>query len=130
MRKDRKRGIRIPTRIIVSALLILIQLFFLFGVLYDFSISSAWAYTLSMILGIITVIIIINRRGDPDHKIAWIVFILLFPIFGITVFLLWGGGRVMPHLRKRMQLCEAKTMRYLKEEPEVRDRLRYYDMFH
>ena len=102
----------------------------MFGVLYDFSISSAWAYSISMILGIITVIVVINRRGDPDHKIAWIVFILLFPIFGISVFLLWGGGRVMPHLKKKMQFCEAKTMRYLKEDEGVRDRLKYYDMFH
>ncbi len=130
MKAERKRGIRLPTRIIVSALLILIQLAFMFGVLYDFSVSSAWAYSVSMILGIITVIVIINRRGDPDHKIAWIVFILLFPIFGISVFLLWGGGRVMPHLKKKMQFCEAKTMRYLKEEDGVRDRLKYYDMFH
>ena len=130
MKNEPKRGIRIPTRIIVSGLLILIQLLFLFNVLYDFSVSSAWAYSLSMILGIITVVIIINRRGDPDHKIAWIVFILIFPIFGISVFLLWGGGRVMTHLRKRMKLCEAKTMRYLREEDGVRDRLKYYDMFH
>lgn len=83
-----------------------------------------------MALGIITVIIIINRRGNSDHKIAWIVFILIFPIFGITVYLLWGGVRVMPHLRKRMKICEAKALRYLKEEEDVRDRLRYYDMYH
>ena len=130
MKKEKNRGVRIPVRIIVSGLLILIQLIFLFDVIYDFSVHSAWNYTISMILGIITVIIIINRRGDPDHKIAWIVFILIFPIFGITVFLLWGGGRVMPHKRRRMLLCEAKTMRYLKEEKGVRDRLKYYDMFH
>ena len=130
MKKDRKRGIRIPTRIIVSALLLIIQLGFMFNVLYDFSVNSAWAYSFSMILGIITVITIINRRGDPDHKIAWIVFILLFPIFGITVFLLWGGGRVMPYIRKKMRICETKYMHYLKEERQVRDKLRYYDMFH
>ena len=130
MRKERKRGIKIPTRIILSALLLLIQLGFIFNVLYDFSVSSAWAYSFSMILGIATVITIINRRGNPDHKIAWIVFILVFPIFGITVFLLWGGGRVTPFIRKKMRICEAKCMRYLKEEEGVRDKLRYYDMLH
>jgi len=130
LKKQRKRGIRIPTRIIVSALLLLVQLGFMFGVLYDFSLSSAWVYFFSMILGIITVITIINRRGNPDHKIAWIVFILLFPIFGISVFLLWGGGRVTPYIRKKMRICEAKNMRYLKEEESVRGKLRYYDMMH
>ena len=130
LKKQRKRGIPISTRIIVSVLLLLIQLGFILYAIYDYSANSATVYTLSVIMGMITVITIINRRGNPDHKITWIVFILLFPIFGISVFLLWGGGRVLPFIRKRMRICEAKCMRYLKEEKEVRDKLRYYDMFH
>ncbi len=126
----RNRGLRIPTRIIVSALLLLIQLAFLFGVVYDVTAQSAWAYTFSMILGTITVITIINRRGNPDHKIAWIVFILVFPIFGITVFLLWGGGRVLPHIRKKMTKCEANYSCYLSDDRAVKDRLKYYDLIH
>ncbi len=130
MKIDKKRGIRIPTRIIVSALLLLIQFGFLFRVLYNVTLQSASLYALSMIMGIITVIIIMNRRSNPDHKIAWIVFILLFPIFGITVFLLWGGGRVIPAIRKRMRICEAKYLRYLKDDNRIRERLKYYDLIH
>ena len=88
---DRKRGIRIQTRIIVSALLLSLQLGFLFWVLYNVTAKSAALYVLSMIAGIITVVYIVNRRGNPSHKIAWIIFILVFPVFGISVFLLWGG---------------------------------------
>ena len=128
MKKVRKRGIRMPTRIIFSALLLLIQIGFIVNVIYDFSANSAWAYSLSMILGILAVII--NRRGNPDLKIAWIAFILLLPFFGITLFLLWGGGRITPIIRKKMLISEAKCKRYLKEEPNVRDKLRYFDMYH
>lgn len=126
----RKRGIRIQTRIIVSALLLLLQLVFLFYVLYDITAKSVALYAVSMIAGTATVISILNRRGNPDHKIAWIIFILIFPVFGISVFLLWGGGRVMPHQRKKMEKCESHYLPYLKEDEKVRDRLRYYDMFH
>ena len=127
---ERKRGIRIQTRIIISALLLLLQLVFLFYVLYDITAKSVALYALSMIAGTVTVIYILNRRGNPDHKIAWIIFILVFPVFGISVFLLWGGGRVLPHLRRKMEKCESHYLPYLKEDPRVRDRLRYYDMFH
>lgn len=127
---ERKRGIRIQTRIIISALLLLLQLVFLFYVLYDITAKSVALYALSMIAGTVTVIYILNRRGNPDHKIAWIIFILVFPVFGISVFLLWGGGRVLPHLRRKMEKCESHYLPYLKEDPKVRDRLRYYDMFH
>lgn len=130
MKIANNRGLRIPTRIILSALLLLLQLLFMFNVVYDFTLQSAWAYSLSLILGVITVVIIMNRRGNPDHKIAWIVFILIFPIFGISVFLLWGGGRVAPHIKKKMRLCEARYLRYLKDDSEVRDRLIYYDIAH
>ena len=127
---ERKRGIRIQTRIIISALLLLLQLVFLFYVLYDITAKSVALYALSMIAGTITVICLLNRRGNPDHKIAWIIFILVFPLFGISVFLLWGGGRVMPHQRKKMEKCEAHYLPYLKEDERVKDKLRYYDMFH
>ena len=125
-----KRGIRIQTRIIISALLLLLQLLFLFYVVYDITAKSASLYILSIIAGAVTVIYILNRRGNPDHKIEWIIFILVFPVFGISVFLLWGGGRVMPHQRKKMEKCESHYLPFLKEDENVRDKLRYYDMFH
>lgn len=127
---DRKRGIRIQTRIIISAILLLLQLVFLFWVLYNVTAKSVSLYALSMIAGAVTVIYILNKRGNPNHKIAWIIFIQVFPVFGISVYLLWGGGRVLPHLRKKMMECESHYFPLLKEEDGVRDSLRYYDMFH
>ena len=121
---DRKRGIRIQTRIIVSALLLLLQLGFLFWVLYNVTAKSAALYVLSMIAGIITVVYIVNRRGNPSHKIAWIIFILVFPVFGISVFLLWGGGRVLPHLRRKMERCESHYLPLLKGDPDAYEKLK------
>lgn len=130
MNVKNKRGIRIPTRILVSVLLLLIQLAFIFLTVYDVTAKSACAYALSMIAGTVTVLSIINRRGNPDHKITWIIFILIFPVFGITVFLLWGGGRTLPHIRKKMRACESHYRPYLKDDSVIRDRLRYYDLIH
>ena len=127
---NRKRGIRIQTRIIVSALLLLVQFLFFFLALRDVSRKSAFIYELSQIAGMMTVIYIVNRRGNPSHKIIWIIFILIFPVFGISVFLLWGGGRVFPHLRRKMEVCESHYLPVLREKDGVREKLKYYDMFH
>ena len=78
--KEKKRGIRIQTRIIVSAFLLLVQLVFLFFVVYNITEKSAALYVVSMLAGAAMVIYIVNRRGNPSHKIAWIIFILLFPV--------------------------------------------------
>ncbi len=130
MKKPKKRGIRIQNRIIISALLLALQLTFLFFIIYDSSLYSIWGFTLSNLVGAITAITIINKRGNPDHKIAWIIFILIFPIFGISVYLLWGGGRVLPHLRKKMAICESKFKPFLKDIDNTSERLEYFDISH
>ena len=130
MKKTKKRGIRIQNRIIISALLLVLQLTFLFFIIYDSSLYSVWGFTLSNLVGAITAITIINKRGNPDHKIVWIIFILIFPIFGISVYILWGGGRVLPSLRKRMAVCESKYKAFLKDEHTTVDRLQYFDISH
>lgn len=125
-----KRGIRIQTRYIVSAFFLLLQLFLLFAAVYNLSVHSKAIYTVSEMLGVLTVIYIVNRRGNPSYKIAWIVFILLFPIFGVSVFLLWGGGRVLPYFRKKMTACEAHYLPLLQEQEDIHGRLREQNYIH
>lgn len=128
--KKQKRGIRIQNRIFISALLLVLQLGFLFFIIYDSSLYSVWGFMLSMALGAITSIFIINKRGNADHKISWIIFILIFPIFGISVYLLWGGGRVLPHLRKKMNACKSHYDPFLQDSTAALQSMRYFDMPH
>ncbi len=130
MKKKHKRGINLPVRIIVSGILLILQILFIGAIVYDYTIASSGALSLSVIVGIITVIVIINRRGNPDHKIPWIIFILVFPIFGITVFLLWGGGRVLPYIKRRKKIADTRYMHYLKSSGEVLESLKYCDLLH
>jgi cardiolipin synthase len=130
MKNEFNRGIRIQNRILISALLLILQLAFLFYIIYDSSLYSVWGFTLSMIVGAITSVFIINKRGNADHKITWIIFILIFPIFGISVYILWGGGRVLPHLRKKMEVCESHYKPYLKTDQTAINSMRYFDMPH
>lgn len=125
-----KRGIPFPMHIIISAILLLVQIIFLFIGIYNIVESRFIFYTLSEILAVITVIYIVNRRGNSSYKITWIIFILLVPIFGTSVFLLFGGGRVMPHVKKRMNACEKRYIRQLPYNEAERENLRYSDNMH
>ena len=130
MKKEFNRGIKIQSRILISALLVILQLAFLLFIIFESSLYSVWGFTLSIILGAITSVFIINKRGNADHKISWIIFILIFPIFGISVYILWGGGRILPHLRKKMEICESHYKRYLKSDQDAIHSIRYFDMPH
>ncbi len=125
-----KRGIRIQTRIIICAMLILAQIGILFAFVYNISLTYNIIYNLSYVAAAILVIFIVNRRGNPSYKIAWIIFILLFPIFGISVFFLWGTDSVFPYIRKRMATCESHYLPLLKNDDAIHEKLKYHDFLH
>ena len=121
---------RPPIRLIITLLIILAELTLLVLAILNLSEKSVWVYTVAEFASIITVLSIINRRGNQSYKIMWIIFILLIPLFGITAYLLWGGGRVMPHIKKRFLRSNKKHHNMLPDDTQVVSRLNYSDMIH
>lgn len=125
-----KRGIRIQTRIIISAILIIIQLVALYAFAVNLSAFSTVLYKIISAISVITVIYILNKRGNPSYKIMWILFILIFPIFGISVYLLWGTGTVFPFKKKHLMRCESHYVPLLENDKEIFNKLAYHDFLH
>ena len=130
LRVKHKRGIPFPTHIVFSAVSLIVQIVFFIIMVRSFSQHFFYANIISTIIGIVTVFYIINRRGNPSYKILWIIFILVFPVFGVTAFMLLGGGRVMPHLKKKMNSCEIKYIKQLPDDSDTHETLRYCDGMH
>ncbi len=62
----------------------------------------AWVSIALTVLSWLAVIAIVSNRTDPGYKIAWIIPILAFPVFGIIVYLLFGGNRLSRRLQRRL----------------------------
>lgn len=122
-----KRGIRIKTRIILTALGLIIFIAGIFWGAVTLQHRFLPIFSLFEILGIFTALYIVNKRGNPSYKIAWIVFILVLPVFGLFIYLLWGGQRTFPHLKKRFNKCESRYMKYLEQDPSITRLLSYED---
>lgn len=98
-------------RTAVVALLLLLQLT-LFGVaVLRFSEYFIYFYLFCVLISVVEVLVIINRRDDPGYKIAWITVILLFPLFGGLFYLICGGGQVTRQTRRKMEAMD----RHMKE---------------
>lgn len=130
MKLFKKRGIQLPTRIIVAGVMILLQLFLLIVMLYSLSSKFFWVYPLVYFLSIVFSICIINSRSNPSYKISWIVFILVVPVVGVASYLLWGDERVFPTFRKRMKKSEEHYIKYLSPDTTSYSRLKYEDLMH
>jgi cardiolipin synthase len=48
------------------------------------------------ILAILLAIVIINKKENPEFKAPWLIIILLFPIFGVIVYLLFANHYTRP----------------------------------
>ena len=121
---------RLPIRVIVTAIILLLELYLLFLTVTRLSEQRVWIYSLAEIIAIITVFAIINKRQNQSYKIMWIIFILLVPVFGVVAYIFWGGGRVFPHIKKKLYLANCKYHNLLPTDSDVVEKLKYKDLLH
>ncbi|WP_313164908.1 cardiolipin synthase [Sedimentibacter sp.] len=70
---------------------------------------------LFMLISILVVIYILNSKSDPAYKIAWIIPIMLVPIFGGLFFLMSGGAGLSSRMKKSMTLISDKMKESLSQ---------------
>ncbi len=124
---QKKRGIRIKLRVILTALGLLTAIAGMLWTAISLQHNFLTIFSAFEILGIITSIYIVNKRENPSYKITWIVFILTLPVFGLFIYMMWGGQRTFPHLKKKFLKCEQRYMKYLEQDPAVKRLLCYED---
>jgi len=125
-----KRGANMRTRLMITALFILLQIAVFVMIAYVFAGRKFWIYTTFQIISLITVTRIVTKRGNPSYKLMWIIFILLFPVVGGLSYLVWGGGRIFPHVKKRMRKFSEGAEPFLVQDTKVKSRLSYEDLHH
>ncbi len=105
---------KIFSRVVLVSLAIALQLAWLFFILFYLSayyLPIAFAFNM---LSLAAVVYIINRPGNPQVKLAWIVPILVFPLFGGIIFLISGGKGPKKKLRRALDRSGALVAPYMK----------------
>ena len=93
----------ITQRVVITALLIVLQALLLFGFIWKLDNYFVYFYASSVLLSLLITLGIINSKSNPAYKIAWLIPILLFPVFGGLIYLLFGSDRTGRYLRKKLQ---------------------------
>ncbi len=91
-------------RTALVALLLVAQVAVLIVMTVGFSNYFLYFYWFFVLLSILAVLWIVSNRSDPGYKIAWIIPILIFPVFGGLLYLLLGGNRLPPRIRSRLSV--------------------------
>lgn len=81
---------------------------------YDSSIGVL-VQTVVSVLAVVFVLRLINRYDRASSKLSWIIIILIFPVFGVPMYLFNGGGRPTRKMQKRIESAKAELQKTLGE---------------
>ena len=111
-------------RVTLVGVSILVQAVFLAIVILSFGSYFVYFYALSLVISLIVVLIIVNGQSNPAYKIAWIVPILLFPVFGGLFYLLLGGNHMGRWSRQKMQSVQRQMANSLRNNDPLIQRVK------
>lgn len=80
-------------------------------------------YAVSLLVSAVVIIYIFNEPIDSSFKLAWIVPVLVIPVFGVLLYILVQVQFQTRWLARRLKVIREETKEYLRQEPEVRDHL-------
>lgn len=126
--KEHQRKLKGLLRIVFGrtafvVLFLLIQIGFLFGVMRWLRNYSLYVYGALILLGGVTCVYIINKRENPSFKLAWIIPVLVFPVFGTLFYILVEADLGSRMYAKRANQLIDETRKYLEQDKEVAARL-------
>ena len=96
------------SRYAVSALIILAELALLFYLMTFAYVYSALAFSLIMIVDILAAVGIISMDANPEYKVSWLFFVLLIPLFGSALFLMFYSRRLSKKSSAFMKEVQSK----------------------
>lgn len=100
-------------RCVVVAVALIIQAAFILATIYGFNEYSVEFYWVCIAFSILAVLWIIGSSSNPAYKIAWIIPILAFPIFGGIFYLMFGGSHLGKRTKRRLQSIEEEMQQEL-----------------
>ena len=105
-------------RVGFSILLISIQGFVLITSMMRFQQQFTYIYLFFLFLSVVSVMKIINNRVNPAYKLAWIIPIMAFPIFGGCFYFLFSSNQTRKKFLKEMQPINDQMQKYLPQETQ------------
>ncbi len=111
------------SRVMLTALLVMIQALFLFGVFsWMGNYSKIVMYSLN-ILAAILVIGIINSNDNPAFKMTWMIFLCAFPLFGIFLYIIIQINPARYGTKKALHQRIGETAPFLQPNLDTLERI-------
>ena len=92
----------IPLRYIIAILIALLEVVAMIGVMVVLSIYVPYFYTAILITEVISIIAIVVSSGNPDYKLIWLFFVVMLPLVGLMLYLIFHKRKLPKHMVRRL----------------------------
>ena len=117
----------LKSRLLIVVILIAIQLSILLLAIAFLNVYYVYFYALMEFLSIVLAINIVNKNTNPMFKLAWIIPMLIFPLFGGIFYLFLGRGALSNKIRAKLNEAHAESDGILPEDEGIYEDLRAID---
>ena len=107
------------SRVLIIGLLITGQILILLLFILRLSGYFTMFYIVFMFISAVVTLIVINKEVNPSYKLAWIIPIMLFPLFGGLCYLIFGNAHLKKSLSSRMRKTEDEVNLKSVQTPET-----------
>lgn len=123
----RKIASLIFSRLFLTGLIIVIQLAVFITIwlrLVEYSLLSG---SLMMLLSLLIVIYISSKNEPSAYKIGWIILIMLFPVLGGMMYLIFGNKRPVRKKKARLSRYRDEYKKYMKPDKDLEAHIKKTD---
>src|SRR5699024_5429359 len=110
-------------RIFYVALALLVQLGWLFILVWQLAAYSKYISFGITVVSILSVLWIVNKKINPSYKLGWTMLIMAVPIFGLLLYILFGKSRVAQEIQEQYAQVKQESVPYLTQEKAVFDKI-------
>ena len=104
-------------RIFYIVFALLIQLGWLFFVVWRLAAYSKYISFGITAISIASVLWILNKKINPSYKLGWTMLILVFPVFGLLLYILFGKVTVLPRkFRTHYAEIQEESLPYMEQD--------------
>ena len=114
-------------RILYTALFVLLQVAALIIMFLYFSEKFAYFYVFSILISVAVLLHLMYENGNPEYKLAWVIPILIFPIFGGFLYIMFSRNRSNEHTKKKISELDKYYEKALKADIAVLEDLKKED---
>ncbi len=117
------------SRTLIIGLLLAAQLAFLLVSIFYLSDMAGYLYILFTVISLGVVVYLVSKDDNPSYKLAWVIPILAFPLFGGLLYLFFGNKHLSLPQRRRLEDYREDTRLLAGHSSGLEDELRQHNPF-